>query len=276
MTITRRVEEIGNDLHDQLQSDVQKFVSVSLALDESTDIDSTTQLLIFLRGVTKDFQVSEELLTLVRLKQRTRGCDIFEAVCDTIDKSNLKWSQLVGVTTDGAPSMTGRESGLVALLKKKTIENSESDLIHYHCIVHQEALVERVLNLNDVMKIVVKSVNFIRKTGLHHRQFKKFLEECGAEHGDVVYFAAVRWLSKGATLKRFFSLRKEISEFVTLKNQDVPELKSYEWLCDLVFLTDVMSHPNELKLKLQGTGKFVTSLYDHVKAFQRKLDLLQT
>jgi len=119
-------------------------------------------------------------------------------------------------------------------------------------------------------------VNFIKKTGLHHRQFKTFLEECGAENGYVVYFAAVRWLSKGATLERFFSLLKEISEFMTLKNQDVPELKSYEWLCDLGFLTDVMSHRNELNVQLQGTGKFVTSLHDHVKAFQRKLDLLQT
>ena len=77
-------------------------------------------------------------------------------------------------------------------------------------------------------------------------------------------------------LKRLFSLRKETSEFMTLKKQDVPELKSYEWLCDLVFLMDVMSHLNELNLKLQGTGKFFASLYDHVKAFQRKLDLLQT
>ena len=181
MTITRRVEEIGNDLHDQLQNDVQKFVSASLALDESMDIGSTAQLLIFLREVTKDFQVSEELLALVSLKQRT-SCDIFEAVCDTIDKSNLEWSQLVGVATDGAPSVTGRESSFVALLKKKTIENSESknyesDLIHHYCIVHQEALVARVLNLNDVMKIVVKSVNFIKQTGLHHQQFKTFLEK---------------------------------------------------------------------------------------------------
>jgi len=55
------------------------------------------------------------------------------------------------MTTDGAPPMTRRESALVALLRKQTIENS--DLIHYHCIVHQEALVARVLNLNDLMKI---------------------------------------------------------------------------------------------------------------------------
>jgi len=93
MTITRRVEEIGDDLHDQLQSNAQKFVSVSLALDESTDIVSTAQLLIFFRGVTNDFQVLE-LLALVALKKRTRGCDIFEAVRDAIDKSNLKWPKM--------------------------------------------------------------------------------------------------------------------------------------------------------------------------------------
>ena len=209
------------------------------------------------------------------LRDCTRGSDLCDAVSDAIDKSNLQWSQLVGVTMDGAPSMTGKESGFVTLLRKKAIDNSGSDLIHYHCIIHQEALVARVLNMNDVMKIVVKCVNFIKKTGLNHRQFKTFLEECNAEHEDVVYFAAVRWLSKGATLMRFFLLRNEIAEFMNAKKQDVPELKCYQWLCDLSFLTDIMSHLNNLNLHLQGVGKFVSSLYDHVKAFQRKLELLQ-
>jgi len=66
MEITRRIEV---DLHDQLQINVQKFVSVPLALDESMDIGSTMKLLIFLRGVTNDFQVSEELLVLVSSKE---------------------------------------------------------------------------------------------------------------------------------------------------------------------------------------------------------------
>ena len=48
------------------------------------------------------------------------------------------------VTTDGAPSMTGKEAGLVSLLRKKAADNSNSDLIHYHCVIHQEALVTRV------------------------------------------------------------------------------------------------------------------------------------
>ena len=35
----------------------------------------------------------------------------------------------------------------------------------------QEALVARVLNMNDITNIVVKCVNFIKKTGLSHHQF---------------------------------------------------------------------------------------------------------
>ena len=47
--------------------------------------------------------------------------------------------------------------------EKKAMDNSESDLIHHHCIIHQEALVARILSMNDVMNVVVKCVNFIKK-----------------------------------------------------------------------------------------------------------------
>ena len=75
----------------------------------------------------------------------------------------MRWSRLVGVSTDGAPSMTRKVLGLVALLRKKAVENSESNLIHYHCIIHQKALVARVSNINDVMESVLKCPNFIKK-----------------------------------------------------------------------------------------------------------------
>ena len=95
MPITSRVEDIGSDINDQLKSDIEKYVSVSLALDESTDIGSTAQLLIFIRGVTENFQSFEELFAMISLKDRTRGSDLCNAVSDAIEKSILKWSQSV-------------------------------------------------------------------------------------------------------------------------------------------------------------------------------------
>nr|XP_022902476.1 EPM2A-interacting protein 1-like [Onthophagus taurus] len=59
----------------QLNRIQRRIMSLS-ALDESTDISSTAQLLIFIRGVTQDFEVLEELLRMCSLKGQTKGVDI--------------------------------------------------------------------------------------------------------------------------------------------------------------------------------------------------------
>lgn len=71
--------------------------------------------------------------------------------------------------------------------------------INRHCAV-------RYLKIEDVMNVVISSVNFIRRHGLNHRQFQTFLSELDSEYGDILYHREVRWLSKGQVL-RFFFLR---------------------------------------------------------------------
>ena len=116
------MEKIGNDLRNQLRDSADKFVVFSLALNESTDIGDTAQLLIFLRGVTDDSRIFEELLALVSLKNCTRGCDSFNTVCGIIDENGLRWSSLVALTAEGAISMAEANSGVVALLKERRIK----------------------------------------------------------------------------------------------------------------------------------------------------------
>jgi len=84
-TISRRVKEVGADLKDQLQQKCKIFEHYSIALDESTDISSTAQLSIFVRGVESDFTVTEELLDVVPMTGTTTGEDIFKAVDETMD-----------------------------------------------------------------------------------------------------------------------------------------------------------------------------------------------
>lgn len=68
--------------------------------------------------------------------------------------------------------------------------------------------------------MVVQTVNLIRSRGLTHRQFDCFLSDNGILSG-LPYHAVVRWLSRGAVLKRFFELREEIGQFLEKKGRPV-------------------------------------------------------
>lgn len=65
------------------------------------------------------------------------------------------------------------------------------------------------------MKVVIKTVNFIKSKGLNHRDFQTFLEQMESEYGDVLYYSKVRWLSRGKMLRRFPVKRRNIGIHVT-------------------------------------------------------------
>ncbi|XP_073689371.1 general transcription factor II-I repeat domain-containing protein 2B-like [Garra rufa] len=276
-TVTRRVEDIAGDLEFQLRNKSEKFDFFSLALDESCDVRDTAQLLIFLRGITKDFEMTEELAALRSMKGTTTGSDLFTEVNSCMDKLGLKWDKLTGVTTDGCPNLTGKNVGLLKRMQDKVTEiNPEQKLVLLHCIIHQEVLCKSVLKINHVTDVVTKIVNFIRARALNHRQFVALLEEYESQHSDIGYHTTVRWLSLGKVLKRVWDLRAEIQEFCEKKCKDIPELSDAGWMADLAFSVDVTALMNELNTKLQGKGLFVHEMYSLVTAFMRKLKFLSS
>ena len=80
--------------------------AVSLALDESTDINDTAQLLIFVRGISENFEITEELLSMESMKDTNIREDIFECVENALHTMQLPWQKMVTVTMDGSPSLT--------------------------------------------------------------------------------------------------------------------------------------------------------------------------
>lgn len=135
------------------------FHSYSLALDESTDVTDTAQLAIYVRGVDDNFEVMEELLTMIPMHGQTTGQEIFRQLCDSIVDAGLLWKRFAGITTDGAPSMTGRKNGLVALVQRRLEEEGVEEAIALHCIIHQQGLCSKCLKFDNVMSDVVKFVN---------------------------------------------------------------------------------------------------------------------
>ncbi len=275
-TVAERITELSSDIYDQLRGKARVFTAYSVALDESTDKTDTAQLAIFIRGINEQVEVTEELLSLCPMHGRTTAKYIFQQLCDAIERAGLPWSRLVGITTDGAPSMTGKKNGLVALVQRKLEEENADPAVVLHCIIHQQALCSKCLKYEHVMSVVLKCINYIRSRSLQHRQFRAFLEEIEATYGDVLYFTEVRWLSRGNVLKRFFDLRTEVKRFMEDGRMDVPEFDDPKWVMDLAFLVDITQELNVLNLKLQGPGQLITAAYESVKAFSTKLRLWKT
>ena len=102
-TVARRVDDLANNIQNILINRLGGCQFYSLAIDESTDVCDTAQLAIFIRGVTKGFEVVEELLDLCPMKGTTTGQDIFDEVKHIMVKFNLSEDKLCGTlsTRDG-------------------------------------------------------------------------------------------------------------------------------------------------------------------------------
>ena len=130
-TVTRRIEELSQDVFRQLEDLVHSCTFFSLALDESTDICDVAQLNIFIRGIDDNFNF-EELASLELLHGKTRGSGIFGKVKSCLENLKLDYSKLISVCTDEAPSMIDKVNGTTALLEKFL----NRPVLKYHCIIH--------------------------------------------------------------------------------------------------------------------------------------------
>ena len=139
-TITRHIEELATNIESTLKELASKFVYYSLAIDESTDITSTAQLAVFVRGIDQEFNITEEMLGLQAMKDTTTGDDIFNEVKALMTKFNLQLQNLRGFSTDGAPAMVGSTAGVSSLIKKELASNNVDmhDFTAFHCIIHQQ------------------------------------------------------------------------------------------------------------------------------------------
>nr|XP_016800720.2 general transcription factor II-I repeat domain-containing protein 2B isoform X7 [Pan troglodytes] len=271
------VEDLAGNLWEKLREKIRSFVAYSIAIDEITDINNTTQLAIFIRGVDENFDVSEELLDTVPMTGTKSGNEIFSRVEKSLKKFCIDWSKLVSVASTGTPAMVDANNGLVTKLKSRVATFCKgAELKSICCIIHPESLCAQKLKMDHVMDVVVKSVNWICSRGLNHSEFTTLLYELDSQYGSLLYYTEIKWLSRGLVLKRFFESLEEIDSFMSSRGKPLPQLSSIDWIRDLAFLVDMTMHLNTLNISLQGHSQIVTQMYDLIRAFLAKLCLWET
>ena len=85
-----------------------------------------------------------------------------------------------------------------------------------------------------------------------------------ADHKILLYYTAVRWLSKGNVIGRFFELRSEIKQFLEIEKK-ATFLKFFSdesWLRSLAYLADIFEQLNKINLRLQGPNTNILQFKD--------------
>jgi hypothetical protein len=94
-TVTRRLECMSDNTEQQMRQDLEICEFSSLQLDESTDVNDVSQLLVFIRMVFNDGNIKEKLLKTIPLHGKTRGEDIFQSFYASLLEMNVPIHKLV-------------------------------------------------------------------------------------------------------------------------------------------------------------------------------------
>lgn len=241
----------------------------ALQLDESTDVEGLSQLMVFVRYFFKA-DVNEEMLFCEPIMRGTSK-EIFDKLYTFIRAKGLEWGKCIGVCTDGARAMCGRNSGVVTKILKLSPNAAWT-----HCSLHREALVSRTLDddFKNVLTTTVKIVNFVKTKPLQSRLFEKLCEDMGSNFTSLLLHTEVRWLSTGNVLTRVVELREELAIFLEGEENFSTLLRENNFSLKLAYLSDIFQKLNHLNTYLQGsTSMDIFEVHDKIRGFVRKLDL---
>ena len=205
------------------------------------------------------------------LEATTKGDDIFQMVNSFFKQHGIKWENLRGCTTDGAPAMLRRKSGFRARVMEVA-----SHVKFLHCMIHWFALSCKVLSAEffDVLSLVIKMVNNVKGSTLNSRLFKILCKDLGAGHSVLLFHSNVRWLSRGNVTKHVYELCKELLGIFQQSNKCetfVTFLRDDFFILILAYFVDIFDAQNMLNKNLQGKKLTVCEFIAKVKAFLAKL-----
>ena len=102
----------------------------AIQCDKTTDVAKLSQLLVDVRYVGPT-SIEEEMLFCRPLETTAKAENVYHVVTSFDDKG-LQWEKLVGICTDGAPTMLGSQSGFIARIKQKS-----PNAVGTHCVIHR-------------------------------------------------------------------------------------------------------------------------------------------
>ena len=131
-TITRRIDEIAEDIEAQLLERINESPWYAIQVDESTDVYNKATMLVFVRYIFQQ-DVHEDMFCALLLPTNTTAAELFKSLND-YTSGKLNWSFCVSICTDRAAATTGRLSGFTTWVEEVT-----SECESMHCVIQRSA-----------------------------------------------------------------------------------------------------------------------------------------
>ena len=82
------------------------------------------------------------------------------------------------------------------------------------------------------------------------------------------------WLSCGRALTRFFELQEKVKALLQKHDYNLPkEMESQEFNQMLVYLSEIVTHMNDLSISMQGKNINILKCHKKLNVFKEKLHL---
>jgi hypothetical protein len=94
-TIRRRINDISDDVEEQILNAVRESPYFAIATDESTDVASLSQLMVWVKFLKDDDFLAEPLFCSP-LELTTTGRDVFTMLDSYFKTNDISWSKLIG------------------------------------------------------------------------------------------------------------------------------------------------------------------------------------
>jgi hypothetical protein len=164
---------VSRDLESGTIRKMKDAIYFTLMIDESTDISTSKNLVMMARFVENELVVTK-FLDLIYVESGKADC-IVEAITNYFEKNSLSFKNLVGFSSDGASTMTGRINGVATQLKRKN-----PLLIDTHCAAHklQLAIEDSLSDFEQYfIEVVKKTSSYFNHSATRKLALKKCCED---------------------------------------------------------------------------------------------------
>lgn len=243
--------------------------SFSVLVDETTDISSKKSMCVLVRYV-KQSKVVTQLLELVQLNAADcSAVELFNYFKNCFTKYEIPITNIVGVASDGANVMVGKNNSFFSHLKTEV-----PDVILMRCICHSAALVASAgcAELPSSVENLIRSIStYISGSAKRCAILQEIQEFMQLESTKILSLSTTRWLSRHACIVRILDNWEAIKHFFTLavfedklkSAEDIlSEMQDMRSKAYLLFLKYALNFLNSFNALFQARIVLIHKLFD--------------